>query len=325
MTTIKDCQTAFAHYLETHRFTQEPTNLYEPVNYIMDLGGKRIRPALVLLAHSLFADHIEAALPAAMSVEVFHNFSLVHDDIMDEAPVRRGQPTLHQKYGLPAGILSGDVMLIHAGQFLTQCKPESAIGTLVRVFNSMAIEVCEGQQMDMDFEKELNCTIPMYLKMIELKTGALIGASLELGAVIAGASESDVQQLRAFGRKLGIAFQLQDDYLDTFGDPEKFGKKPGGDIVRNKKTFLVLKAAELANPEQKLELDAWMGSTDHNETTKIAAVVKLFQTLGVQEETRSIMTRFHEEALAHLAAVQTPEMKKKGLLDLSDMLFNRDF
>ena len=325
MLTIKDCQMAFADYLAAHRFTQEPRNLYEPVNYIMDLGGKRIRPALVLLAHGLFSDASEPALPAAMAVEIFHNFSLVHDDIMDEAPVRRGKPTLHEKYGLPAGILSGDVMLILAGQFLTRCEPASRTGALVRVFNEMAIEVCEGQQLDMDFEQDFNCTLPLYLKMIELKTGALIGASLELGAMVAGAEPSDLFHLRSFGRKLGIAFQLQDDYLDTFGDPEKFGKKPGGDIVRNKKTFLVLRAAELANAAQKTALDQWMGSIHPNESEKVAAVMDIFTALDIQEETRRAMTQYHEEALGHLKAVQTTDHKKEGLLELSEMLFNRDF
>lgn len=325
MLTIKDCQMAFADYLAAHRFTQKPHNLYEPVNYIMDLGGKRIRPALVLLAHGLFSDEFKPALPAAMAVEIFHNFSLVHDDIMDEAPVRRGKPTLHEKYGLPAGILSGDVMLILAGQFLTRCQPETSTGALVRVFNEMAIEVCEGQQMDMDFEQDLQCTLPQYLKMIELKTGALIGASLELGARVAGAGSSDLFHLRSFGRKLGIAFQLQDDYLDTFGDPEKFGKKPGGDIVRNKKTFLVLRAAELANASQKAALDQWMASVDFNESEKVAAVMDLFTALGIEEETRRTMTQYHREALEHLEAVQTTDIKKEGLLELSEMLFNRDF
>lgn len=325
MSTISNCQAAFAAYLAENRFDQEPINLYEPVNYIMDLGGKRIRPVLVLMAHSLFKDELNPALPAALAVEIFHNFSLVHDDIMDEAPVRRGKATIHEKFGLPAGILSGDVMLIYAYQFLSRSKPIGQLPELVRVFNETAIEVCEGQQMDMDFEQDKDCNLPLYLRMIELKTGALIGASLELGAMVAEAPEEDLFHLRSFGRKLGIAFQLQDDFLDTYGDPEKFGKKPGGDIVRNKKTFLVLKARELADSKQLEALDFWMNGESQDENRKIEEVMAVFEALDIRNQAREAMMQYHSEAMGHLAAVKVADAKKKGLMELSEMLFNRDF
>lgn len=325
MKTIAAYQASFAAYLAENRFDKEPANLYEPVNYIMDLGGKRIRPVLVLLANRLFQDDYAPALPAALAVEIFHNFSLVHDDIMDEAPVRRGKATIHEKFGLPAGILSGDVMLIYAYQYLSRSRPESAIPKLLEVFNETAIEVCEGQQMDMDFEQDQDCNLNLYLKMIEGKTAALIGGSLELGAIVAGAGETDLFHLRSFGRKLGIAFQLQDDFLDTFGDPEKFGKKPGGDILRNKKTFLVLKARELANASQLAVLDQWMDGTAHDESMKIKAIMDVFEELQIREHTREAMTRFHTEAMEHLDAIAVDADRKTGLVELSEMLFNRDF
>lgn len=325
MKTIAAFQASFAAYLNENRFDKEPVNLYEPVNYIMDLGGKRIRPVLVLLAHSLFKDDHAPALPAALAVEIFHNFSLVHDDIMDEAPVRRGKATIHQKFGLPAGILSGDVMLIYAYQFLARSKPETVIPDLMKVFNEIAIEVCEGQQMDMDFEQDRDCNLSLYLQMIEGKTAALIGGSLELGAIVAEAPESDLFHLRSFGRKLGVAFQLQDDFLDTYGDPEKFGKKPGGDILRNKKTFLVLKARELANAKQLAVLDHWMNGTIHDESAKIKAIMEVFEELQIREKTREAMIRFHTESMEHLGSIAVDSDRKNGLVELSELLFDRDF
>ncbi|HQU59962.1 MAG TPA: polyprenyl synthetase family protein, partial [Saprospiraceae bacterium] len=214
-------QQSFEQYLHSRTFLYEPRGLYEPIDYIMGMGGKRLRPVLALMGYALFREDYEKALPIAMTVEVFHNFTLVHDDIMDKAPLRRGKPTVHYQYGLNAGILSGDAMLIYAYKFLQEAGSPVAIPALLQAFNQVAIEVCEGQQYDIDFEKRQDVSIPEYLKMIELKTAALIGGSLEMGAIAAGAARDDIQNLAAFGRNIGIAFQLQDDILDTFGEPEK--------------------------------------------------------------------------------------------------------
>ncbi|MFK8104543.1 MAG: polyprenyl synthetase family protein, partial [Saprospiraceae bacterium] len=215
----------FDDYIATNEFKQAPVALYEPINYIFSLGGKRLRPLLLLMGYNLFGERVEEALPAAFAIEIFHNFSLLHDDIMDEAPLRRGKPSVHVKYNVNTGILSGDVMLIYAYQYLARLSVLPRYAKIVELFNQLAIDVCEGQQYDMNFEEEEQVALSAYLKMIELKTAALIGGALGMGAVIGGASEKDMEQLMQFGRNIGIAFQIQDDILDTFGDPEKFGKK----------------------------------------------------------------------------------------------------
>lgn len=318
-------QTLFDDFLAKHFFQQTPTALYEPVNYILQLGGKRLRPALLLYGYQLFDEKVEKALPAAYAVEIFHNFSLVHDDIMDAAPLRRGKPTVHHKYNINTGILSGDVMLIYAYEYLLRTQDTPVIGDLVKIFNRFAIEVCEGQQMDMDFEKQADVTILQYLKMIELKTAALIGGALELGARIGGASALDAAHLAAFGRNAGIAFQLQDDWLDTFGDPTKVGKKPGGDIIQNKKTYLIIKALELANPALRTELLQWMSTTTSNEAEKIERVVSILKALDIPNIVEAAKGSFMQEAYTHLAQVQGNEEIKQELVALADKLANRDF
>ena len=253
MQNIQYYQEAFVTYLKHFKITKEPSTLYNPVNYILDLGGKRLRPVLTLMAAEIFNCDYKKALDAALSIEVFHNFSLIHDDIMDEAPLRRGKETVHLKWDLNTGILSGDAMLIMAYQLFENYEPET-FQKLAKLFSKTALEVCEGQQYDIDFEIRDDVKIDDYLKMIELKTAVLLGAALKMGAIVANASENDQNCIYEFGKNLGIAFQLQDDYLDAFGDPNTFGKQVGGDIIENKKTFLYLKAVEFSQKEIKLEL-----------------------------------------------------------------------
>ncbi len=315
---------SFEQYLREHTFQQAPGELYAPINYIMGIGGKRLRPVLALLAHQAFRSGPEGALPVAMAVEIFHNFSLVHDDIMDEAPLRRGKTTVHEKYGLNAGILSGDAMLIYAYAFLARVEQQQAIPALLRVFNKVAIEVCEGQQYDINFESRQDVTIPEYLKMIELKTAALIGGSLEMGAIAAQAPEEDVARLAAFGRQIGIAFQLQDDYLDTFGDPEKFGKKVGGDIAQNKKTFLILKAQELAQGATRARLEQYMSTNPEEEAQKIAAVTSILRELGIPGLARALKEEYQEKAFAQLEQLGAPRERKEELRELALGLMERE-
>lgn len=324
MPNIQSFQQLFQHYLHQENWIQPPEELYEPVDYLMQLGGKRLRPVLTLIAYALFADDRERALPAAMAVEVFHNFSLVHDDIMDEAPLRRGKPSVHTKYGINTGILSGDVMLIYTYEYLLRIGDPEKIKQMIAVFNQVAIRVCEGQQYDMNFEKRADVTIREYLEMIRFKTAALIAGSLSLGAIAAGASESDVKNLEAFGENIGIAFQLQDDYLDTFGDPEKVGKKPGGDIVQNKKTFLVLRALELAAPDQKEQLEDYMSNDRYSEAEKISGVIHLLEALDIPARTLTLKQSYQDLAFEHLAKVNATHLSTQILRDLSLDLIGRE-
>jgi geranylgeranyl diphosphate synthase type II len=318
-------QTLFDEYIKKNYFKQQPGELYEPVNYILQLGGKRLRPALVLMGCQLFDAALESALPAAYAVEIFHNFSLIHDDIMDAAPLRRGKPTVHHRFGINAGILSGDVMLIYAYEFLVQVQQSDLTRDLVQIFNRFAIEVCEGQQLDMNFEKQTDVTIPDYLRMIELKTAALIGGALELGARIGGATQAEAAHLAAFGRNAGIAFQLQDDLLDTFGDPAKVGKKPGGDIVQNKKTYLILQALQLADPGVKQELTNWMTTPTTDELQKTSRVTALLQSLDIPQYVETLKTDYLQKAYTHLEKVNGNRAVKAALSNFAHQLAHREF
>lgn len=324
MQNLHQFQEAFESYLQDNKLNNTPTELYEPVNYILSLGGKRLRPALVLAGHYLFDVKIEKALPAAMAVEIFHNFSLVHDDIMDAAPLRRGQATVHSKFGLNAGILSGDAMLILAYDFLLKSDGVASLD-LMKTFNQMAIQVCEGQQMDMNFETQQFVTIEDYLKMIELKTAVLVACSLEIGALIGGANPRDAAALYEFGRCLGIAFQLQDDILDAFGDPKKFGKKPGGDIVQNKKTYLYLMAMEIAPIEVANKLKSLFTSETLEENNKINAVLEIFDELNIKNLTEEKKAYFWKKALMALSSVNSLPDRKSLLENFATALMNREF
>ncbi len=301
-----------------------PKGLYEPVNYIMNLGGKRMRPILVLMGCEMFDGNKEDALPAAFSVELFHNFSLLHDDIMDEAPLRRGQPAVHIKYDESTAILSGDVMMNWAIEFMMKC-PEDKQLKLINVFNKGAIEVCEGQMSDMSFEKMTTVNVDQYMQMIAQKTGALLGISIQLGAIIGGANDREAEYLREFGRNIGIAFQIQDDILDTFGDPGKFGKKVGGDIAQNKKTLLLIKAQELANAQQKSELNSWLEKNDpKQESQKIEAVTKLYEAIKVREFAEGLKSDYLEAAYQNLEKVNLENIKKQPISDFAKFLMTRE-
>jgi len=302
---LRPFREAFEDFLQEHPFEREPAELYEPANYIMSLGGKRLRPVLVQLGYRLFKPDFTRSLPIAMAVEIFHNFTLVHDDIMDEAPIRRKKPTVHQVYGLNAGILSGDAMLVWAYEWLLRTGQPERLPELMVTFNRMAMEVCEGQQLDINFEAGSDICLSDYLAMIEGKTAALLAGSLKLGAILAGADSGSLEFLESFGRNMGIAFQLQDDFLDAYGEPEKFGKQPGGDIIQNKKTFLTLQAMTMAPPATRKKLQSWMSSnTVKDPVHKVQAVLEIYSDLGLPEYAEEIKERYYQKAMLDLAKVK---------------------
>lgn len=324
MRSLSEYQSIFQDYLLENTFTQEPKELYEPVNYILSLGGKRLRPLLALMGCELFDTNITKALPIATTVEIFHNFTLLHDDIMDAAPLRRGKPTVHARYGINTGILSGDVMLIYAYAFLNKIPDAVLVQKLHTIFNQMAIEVCEGQQYDMNFETRNDVTIPEYIRMIELKTSVLIAAAFQMGALVGGADDEVARHLYEFGRNVGIAFQIQDDILDTFGDPEKFGKKVGGDIIQNKKTFLVLKSYELADATLSDSLHQLMNTPTTDELEKITAVKNIFNTLNVREQAEKEMNQFLNVAFQHIEDTPLSTDRKNYLKVWANELMMRE-
>ena len=324
MYSVPKLKEVYLEYLHANPFNQAPQTLFEPVDYIMQLGGKRLRPILVLMAYNLYKKDIQPALPIAQAVEIFHNFSLVHDDIMDEAPLRRGQATVHHKYDINTGILSGDVMLIYAYHYLLKIEDQKLVPPIIKVFTEVAEAVCIGQQYDMNFETSDSVTIPEYLKMIEHKTALLLVGALKMGAILAEADEQDVYHLGEFGRNIGIAFQLQDDILDTFGDPEKFGKRVGGDIVQNKKTFLVLKTIEVANEVDKNKLLTLMQTYPEDEEKKIEAVKNIFQKNNIQHLADVVKETYQNQAMQHLDKVNIHSEKKQQLKTLAEQLLKRN-
>lgn len=313
-------------YAAQNPFPAAPSGLYEPCSYILTLGGKRLRPALALMAAELFGESADVALPVGWAVELFHNFSLIHDDIMDAAPLRRGQPTVHTRWNLTTGILSGDVMLVYAYQHLASTPNRNAVPALLEVFNRVAIGVCEGQQLDMDFENRPDVTLDEYVQMIELKTAVLLGGALEMGALAANAPALEAQRLYDFGRLAGIAFQIQDDLLDTYGDPATFGKQVGGDILQNKKTFLVLKTLEVAPEADRQALRTWLGreSNSADPAEKIAAVRAIFDRNGVPELVAEEKRRFEALAFAELDQVAVPAERKAVLRGMVAELLHRE-
>jgi geranylgeranyl diphosphate synthase type II len=300
-----------------------PAQLYEPISYTLSLGGKRIRPALLLLANNLFGGKDEDAIDSALAIEVFHNFTLVHDDIMDDAPLRRGKPSVYSKWNTNVAILSGDVMLMQGIQLIAK-KNHPHLHEVLGLFNATAIAVCEGQQMDMDFETSSLVSIDDYLKMIELKTAVLLAASLKIGAVLANASPEDAQHIYEFGKNLGIAFQLMDDVLDLYGDPTKVGKRVGGDVIANKKTYLLLKAQELATGKTQKDLDFCLTSKVIDYTTKVERVTTIFNTLKIKELAVEEMNLFYNAAIAHLDSVDVPTAKKQVFEDFAKSLMQRE-
>jgi len=322
MLSIEKYQEAFIRFLEDYTTVKEPRNLYEPVDYILGLGGKRLRPVLTLMTADIFNGDYKKALNAALSIEVFHNFSLVHDDIMDDAPLRRGQKTVHEKWDINTGILSGDAMLIMAYQ-LFENYDATTFQALAKLFSKTALEVCEGQQYDVDFETRNDVTIPEYLKMIEYKTAVLVGAAMKMGAIVANASEEDQNSIYEFGRHLGIAFQLQDDYLDAFGDPKTFGKQVGGDIIENKKTYLYLKALEFSNATDQAKLSALFDSNPDDVQAKIELAKQFFVSTGSADATKQAIQDYTKQAFLGLESLNISEDKKQLLKTFGSNLMNR--
>jgi len=311
----------FLRHLEENKYTKEPVNLYEPINYILDLGGKRMRPVLTLMVCDLFGGEVAKALDAAMAVEVFHNFTLIHDDIMDSAPLRRGKDTVHKKWNVNTGILSGDAMMILAFEALKTYEGDE-FRSLMSLLTKTSLEVCEGQQYDIDFETRNDVTIEEYLRMIALKTSVLVAAAMEMGAIIAKASKEDRNLMYQFGLNLGLAFQLQDDYLDSYGDPVTFGKQVGGDIIENKKTFLVLKSQELGSKEDASSLELLL-SENYTGSDKVEKVKALFDRTGTPSAILREIEMYTEKALQLLELLNLPSQKKELLKQFSRDLMQR--
>lgn len=322
MNSLAPYKASFLNFLQDNIQQKEPQNLYEPITYILSLGGKRLRPILTLMACELFFKPHQKALNAALAVELFHNFSLIHDDIMDQAPLRRGQETVHIKWDTNTGILSGDAMLILAYQ-LFENYDATTFRALAKLFSKTAIEVCEGQQYDVDFEKRDTVTIAEYLKMINFKTAVLVGAAMQMGAIIAGASKASQRAIYEFGRNLGIAFQIQDDYLDVFGDPKTFGKQLGGDIISNKKTYLYLTAKTNASPTEKKQLELLYSQQPKNTAQKIDQVKQLFVQTGTQEKTQLKLKKITENAINLLNDITLNEVVKQQLIEVAHQLIFR--
>ena len=322
MQNIEFYQKQFLAYLENFSSFQEPKNLYNPIDYILKLGGKRLRPVLTLVTTEIFESDYHKALDAALSIEVFHNFSLVHDDIMDDAPLRRGKQTVHEKWDVNTGILSGDAMLILAYKLFENYEPNT-FQALAKLFSKTALEVCEGQQYDIDFQSRDDVIIPEYLKMIEYKTAVLLGAAMQMGAIVANASNQDQENIYNFGKNLGIAFQLQDDYLDAFGDPQTFGKQVGGDIIENKKTYLYLKTIENSNSEDQHQLRSLFEISPSNTAEKIETVKQMYLDSGAAQSTKEIIEKYTQDAFKTLDELNIEETKKQILKAFGTSLMNR--
>lgn len=323
MHTVSQYQSFISQYLSNFPSKKEPQNLYNPIEYILSLGGKRLRPVLTLMATEIFDVQYTKGLPAAAAVEIFHNFSLIHDDIMDNSPLRRGNQTVHEKWDVNTGILSGDAMLILAYQYFEQYKPE-IFQALAKLFSKTALEVCEGQQWDIDFENREDVTIGEYLKMIEYKTAVLVGAALKMGAIVAETSEENKELIYDFGLNLGIAFQLQDDYLDAFGNPETFGKQVGGDIIENKKTYLYLSTLEIVKPEEKEQLLHLYSIKPSDNTAKINSVKEVFNTSGAAKATQEVIKCYTDKALKTLEEMDIKDEKKEVLRVFANNLMTRN-
>ena len=322
MFNIKELQELVNSELANINFISKPEALYTPIEYTLSQGGKRIRPVLCLMAAQLFEAKINEIMQPALGLEIFHNFTLLHDDIMDNADVRRNQPTVHKKWNANAAILSGDAMMIKAYQYICKCDT-AVLSKSINIFNEVALGVCEGQQYDMEFENRNDVTVDEYIEMIRLKTAILLAGSLKLGAVLAKASEKDADLLYDFGINIGLAFQLQDDYLDSFGDQKTFGKKIGGDIIANKKTFLLLTALKKAENEDKRNLNNWITVQACDEEEKVSAVKNIFSKLQVDKTSKEKMKEYYNQAIDCLSQVKGNDTVKKELFDFASKLMHR--
>jgi len=323
MTSLPQLQAKINSGINNLSFPLYPAELYEPIRYILLLGGKRMRPALLLMACDLFEGDVNKAISPALAIEVFHNFTLMHDDIMDNAPLRRGKVTVHEKWNANVAILSGDVMLVESTRLMMQVD-DHLLRIVMNIFNETAVGVCEGQQIDMEFETRADVHLDEYIKMIRLKTAVLLGGALKIGALIGGAAIADASLLQTFGEELGVAFQLQDDILDVYGNPEKFGKQVGGDIISNKKTFLQVKALELADEKQSAELKNWFSNTPADPAQKIEAVTTLYDQLNIRSYAWQAMQSYANKAFGALDAISLPDTSKQYLRDFADGLLVRE-
>ncbi|MBQ8769718.1 MAG: polyprenyl synthetase family protein [Bacteroides sp.] len=309
-------------YLKQMPYSRPPKGLYEPIAYELDLGGKRVRPVLMLMAYNLYREDVDTILPQAAGLETYHNHTLLHDDVMDHADMRRGKPTVHNVWDENTAILSGDAMLILAYRLMAQC-PADKLPQVLGIFTETTMEICEGQQWDMEFEKRMDVKVDEYVEMIRLKTSVLLAAALKIGACLAGAPEEDARKLYDFGMKMGLAFQLQDDWLDVYGDPKVFGKNIGGDILCNKKTYMLITALQQADDAQRAELEGWLSATNCEPAEKIAAVTRLYNKVGVGERCMERVEAYYNEGLAVLDSVALPAERKQVLKEFACSLMNR--
>ncbi|WP_291401727.1 polyprenyl synthetase family protein [Daejeonella sp.] len=322
MHSIEQLQSLVNKAINDTKYTEEPAELYEPISYLMQLGGKRMRPVLVLVSTELFGGQVEKALDAAIGIEIFHNFTLMHDDIMDKAPIRRGKATVHVKWNESAAILSGDVMFVEAYKLMIKVE-DSILRDVLAIFSDTASGVCQGQQADMNFESRNDVSLAEYLEMIRQKTAVLLAGSMQIGALIGGAAKDQAELLYEFGENLGLAFQLQDDILDVYGDPEKFGKQVGGDILSNKKTFMLIKAKELATGNIADELNQWIETND-NPTAKVEAITNIYNQLKVRKLAESVMEDYVQTALYALDKIEVKSDKKNLLRGFAEQLLIRE-
>lgn len=322
MLSLTECQEVVNSALTKMTLPDEPANLYDPIRYILDIGGKRLRPCLVIMACNVYDDNIDKAVYPAMAYEVFHNFTLMHDDIMDNSSLRRNNPAVHVKWNINTGILSGDAMLIKAYELISG-SPEVMIPDLLKIFNFTALRLCEGQQYDLDFEQTSEISIDDYLEMIKLKTSALLAGALETGAYIGGADTNDLVRFHDFGANLGVAFQIQDDWLDIYAGDESFGKIRGNDILTNKKTMLLVQALQLAGEAEKKQLLSWMENRDYDPVRKINAVTSVFDELNIKERTMGIIEDYYKKAIKSLDDIKAPAERKAEIYTIARKLLKR--
>lgn len=320
---IDEILTAVEEFISRLPYDRKPESIYEPIKYVLSIGGKRIRPVLMLLAYNLYKDDPKRILMQACALETYHNYTLLHDDLMDNADVRRGMPTVHKKWNANTAILSGDSMLVLAYQRMAQC-PQDKLKSVIELFTETALEIGEGQQYDMDFETRNDVTENEYIEMIRLKTSVLLACATKIGAIMAGAPESDQDNLYKFGEQIGLAFQLQDDLLDVYGDPKVFGKAVGGDITCNKKTFMLINAYNRANAEQRAELDKWINAKLFDRNEKIAAVTKIYNEIGIRALCEEKIEYYFNQAKTYLDAVSVTDEKKQELMEYADRLMKRN-
>jgi geranylgeranyl diphosphate synthase type II len=323
MRTANEILQAINQYLDTMPYDRQPKSLYEPIQYVLSLGGKRIRPTLMMLAYNLYQEDPEKILPQACALETYHNFTLLHDDLMDKADVRRGHPTVHVKWDANTAILSGDTMLLMAFQRMMQC-PEDKLQAVLDVFTETTLEIDEGQQYDISFETRNDVREEEYIEMIRLKTSVLLACALKIGAILGGASKADAENLYKFGEQIGLAFQLQDDFLDVYGDPKVFGKAIGGDITSNKKTYMLINAFNKAEGETKAELSRWIAAKEFDRQEKVAAVTAIYNKLGIDLMAKAKMEEYYHEAIEALNKVSVAEKKKVALREYAAKMMKRE-